>query len=67
MPGHHGSSTNKRESYSTSHAFSSGYQGAKTTTTTTKYSGGDDNRQNYRISKTYNTSVTKETLDRYSY
>ena len=68
-------SSNKRESYRTSNAytsnsyasknaFSSGYQGAKTTTTTTSYGSGDDNRQNYRTSKTYNTSVTKEALDR---
>jgi len=64
MPGHWGGShshgdTSKGPKNS---PFSSGFQGAKKTTTTTPYSAGDDNRQNYKISKTYNTSVSKETL-----
>ena len=66
MPGHFGGShshgdKNKSKGPKNS-PFSSGFQGAKKTTTTTPYSAGDDNRQNYKISKTYNTSVSKETL-----
>ena len=66
MPGHFGGShshgdKNKSKGPNNS-PFSSGFQGAKKTTTTTPYSAGDDNRQNYKISKTYNTSVSKETL-----
>ena len=66
MPGHWGGShshgdKNKSKGPKNS-PFSSGFQGAKKTTTTTPYSAGDDNRQNYKISKTYNTSVSKETL-----
>lgn len=53
-----GSSSNKRESYSTSHAFSSGYSGAKKTSTSTSFSGGDNNRETYRT-----TTYTKTKID----
>ena len=57
-----GYSSNKKESYSTSNAFSSGYSGAKKTstpkTTSTSFSSGNDNRETYRT-----TTYTKTKVD----
>ena len=63
MPGHHGSSTNKRESYRTSHAFSSGNSGAKKTSTSFSGGGGNDNKENYRTT-TYTTTKVSEATKR---
>jgi hypothetical protein len=59
-----GSSSNKKESYSTSHAFSSGYSGAKktSTSTSTSFGGGDDNKETYRT-KTQYTQYTPKQLE----
>ena len=67
MPGHTAAHERASKTYNRSRNQGgvkvSGSTKRKTTTTTTKpYSAGDDNRQNYKISKTYNTSVSKETL-----
>jgi len=58
-----GSSSNKKESYSTSHAFSSGYSGAKktSTSTSTSFGGGDDNRETYRTKTQYTQYTPTQT------
>ena len=56
-----GSSSNKKESYSTSHAFSSGYSGAKKTSTSTSFGGGDDNRETYRTKTQYTQYTPTQT------
>ena len=55
-----GSSSNKKESYSTSNAFSSGYSGAKktSTSTSTSFDGGNNDRETYRT-----TTYTKTKID----
>ena len=55
-----GSSSNKKESYSTSHAFSSGNSGAKKTSTSTSFGGGDDNRETYRTKTQYTKYTPKQ-------
>jgi len=57
-----GYSSNKKESYSTSNAFSSGYSGAKKTSTSTSFGGGNDNRETYRT-KTQYTQYTPKQLE----
>ena len=57
-----GSSSSKKESYSTSHAFSSGNSGAKKTSTPTSFGGGDNNRETYRT-KTQYTQYTPKQLE----
>ena len=61
MPGHHGSSTNKKESYSTSHAFSSGNSGAKKTSTSFSGGGGNDNKETYRTTTQYTQYTPTQT------
>ena len=58
-----GSSSNKKESYSTSHAFSSGYSGAKktSTSTSTSFGGGDNNRETYRTKTQYTQYTPTQT------
>jgi len=56
-----GSSSSKRESYSTSHAFSSGNSGAKKTSTSTSFGGGDDNRETYRTKTQYTQYTPTQT------
>ena len=53
-----GYSSNKKESYSTSNAFSSGYSGAKKTSTSTSFGGGNNDRETYRT-----TTYTKTKID----
>ena len=57
------SSSSKRESYSTSHAFSSGNSGAKKTSTSFSGGGGNDNKENYRTT-TYTTTKVSEATKR---
>jgi hypothetical protein len=61
-----GSSSNKKESYSTSHAFSTGYSNAKktSTSTSTSFGGGDDNRETYRTTTYTTTKVDPATKRR---
>ncbi|QPZ53378.1 hypothetical protein HTVC024P_gp58 [Pelagibacter phage HTVC024P] len=61
MPGHHGSSTNKRESYRTSHAFSSGNSGAKKTSTSFSGGGGNNNKETYRTTTQYTQYTPTQT------
>jgi hypothetical protein len=58
-----GYSSNKKESYSTSNAFSSGYSGAKktSTSTSTSFGGGDDNRETYRTKTQYTQYTPTQT------
>lgn len=56
-----GYSSNKKESYSTSHAFSSGNSGAKKTSTSTSFSGGDNNRETYRTTTQYTQYTPTQT------
>ena len=56
-----GSSSNKKESYSTSNAFSSGYSGAKKTSTSTSFGGGDNNRETYRTKTQYTQYTPTQT------
>ena len=62
-----GYSSNKKESYSTSNAFSSGYSGAKKTstpkTTSTSFSSGDNNRETYRTKTQYTQYTQKQTKE----
>lgn len=57
------SSSSKRESYSTSHAFSSGNSGAKKTSTSFSGGGGNDNKETYRTT-TYTTTKVSEATKR---
>jgi hypothetical protein len=59
-----GSSSNKKESYSTSHAFSSGNSGAKKTSTSFNGGGGTNNRENYRTTTYTTTKVSAATKRR---
>jgi hypothetical protein len=58
-----GYSSNKKESYSTSNAFSSGYSGAKktSTSTSTSFGVGDDNRETYRTKTQYTQYTPTQT------
>jgi hypothetical protein len=60
-----GYSSNKKESYSTSNAFSSGYSGAKktstSTSTSTSFGGGDNNRETYRTKTQYTQYTPTQT------
>lgn len=56
-----GSSFSKKESYSTSHAFSSGNSGAKKTSTSTSFGGGDDNKETYRTTTQYTQYTPTQT------
>jgi len=51
-------SSGKRESYTTSHAFSSGNSGAKKTSTS--FGSGDDNRETYRTKTQYTKYTPKQ-------
>lgn len=57
------SSSSKKESYSTSHAFSSGNSGAKKTSTSFSGGGGNDNKETYRTT-TYTTTKVSEATKR---
>jgi hypothetical protein len=59
-----GSSSNKKESYSTSHAFSSGNSGAKKTSTSFNGGGGTNDRENYRTTTYTKTKVSAATKRR---
>ena len=59
-----GSSSSKKESYSTSHAFSSGNSGAKKTSTSFNGGGGTNNRENYRTTTYTTTKVSAATKRR---
>jgi len=59
-----GSSSNKKESYSTSHAFSSGNSGAKKTSTSFSGGSGTNNRENYRTTTYTTTKVSAATKRR---
>ena len=59
-----GASSNKKESYSTSHAFSSGNSGAKKTSTSFNGGGGTNNRENYRTTTYTTTKVSAATKRR---
>jgi len=59
-----GSSSNKRESYSTSHAFSSGNSGAKKTSTSFNGGGETNNREKYRTTTYTTTKVSAATKRR---
>ena len=57
------SSLGKKESYSTSHAFSSGNSGAKKTSTSFSGGGGSNDRETYRTT-TYTTTKVSEATKR---
>ena len=57
------SSSSKRESYSTSHAFSSGNSGAKKTSTSFSGGSGSNDRETYRTT-TYTTTKVSEATKR---
>ena len=59
-----GSSSNKKESYSTSHAFSSGNSGAKKTSTSFSGGSGTNDRENYRTTTYTTTKVSAATKRR---
>lgn len=58
-----GSSLGKKESYSTSHAFSSGNSGAKKTSTSFSGGSGSNDRETYRTT-TYTTTKVSEATKR---